>query len=182
MKNNLRIGCLGVIIFYTVVFIIFAATSKDFPDDFYTGYVVTILIFLAIYRIFLRKKKELNWEVGSIVESKKNAIKTQIEEFDCMVSGSQFESKNGVPRESYIEDMHPYENLDLQLEEDNEFDENAVLVLYDGNDIGYIPKRFSAKVSNYLKGGYEVEAFVKKTYKKEQHINCVMIIEVFENK
>jgi hypothetical protein len=147
---------------------------------------VLILFGIPIFFIWIiisnkkSTKKLLEKRERRIAEKQPKTILRKVKEFDCVVTGSQFDSSNGVPREIYIDELQEFDPLELQPEPANEFDKNAILVLFDGKDIGYVPKMFSKKISDFLKEGKRVEAFVKKKYKKEKYLNCVMIIEIYE--
>lgn len=45
------------------------------------------------------------------------------------------------------EDLKPDMELDLVPEPENEYDPNAVAIVYEGVQLGYVPKRFSSEIS-----------------------------------
>lgn len=75
------------------------------------------------------------------------------------------------------------EHLLLKRETDNSYDEFSVLVLTESNvDIGYIEIDYSEQISKYLKSGLSYDAKVKKIYRKNEYINCIALIDFFEEK
>lgn len=143
-------------------------------------FVIFSGVFILIIWLFIKNRKDNKRITAKIKASKK--ILYKIEEMDCVVAGSQFDSSNGVPREIYIEDLQEYDPLELLPEPTNEVDKNAVLVLANGKDIGYVPTNLSKRITDYLNSGYKLESYVKKTYKKDKYLNCVIVIESYEEK
>lgn len=145
------------------------------------GLTIALGLMLSIVVFFIYMIKNIKPNLKKQEISKPPTF-YRVDEFDCVVSGSQFNAYNGVPRESYIEDLEQYDPLTLSIQKDNEFDKNAVLVMFDEIDIGYIPKMFSKKITNYINAGHKIDAFVKKTYKKDKYLNCIIVIEIFEKR
>lgn len=109
----------------------------------------------------------------------KGYYRKSLESIDCLISGSQFKSSDGSIREKYISILEEYDPLDVKFEPDNEYDKNAVLILdKNGNDLGYIPKRYNTTVANHIKEGNSVTCTFKKKYKKEGYLNGVVYIDI----
>jgi len=65
--------------------------------------------------------------------------------FQFYVAGVQFHQAKQV-----LHLMQVGEKLEMEPEPNNEFDQNAVKLLYDGVMIGYVPGKISADVSAFL--------------------------------
>lgn len=68
------------------------------------------------------------------------------------------------------------ERLSLELESTNEFDRNAVKIIYQNNDhIGYLPRYYSESVTEYLKEGAKYECRVVEVNKDRNCHECIKI-------
>ena len=68
------------------------------------------------------------------------------------------------------------ERLSLELEPTNEFDKNAVKIIYQNNDhIGYLPRYYSESVTEYLKEGAKYECGVVEVNKDRNCHECIKI-------
>ena len=61
-----------------------------------------------------------------------------------------------------IEDLNEGDELDLICEPDNKFDPNAIRIEIEDTMLGYVPKKFSAKVSAALEVGHDLECKITK--------------------
>lgn len=109
-----------------------------------------------------------------------NTVLVKIDEIDTVLKGSRQTSRNGVPREVYISDLELYDIIELERKQNHEDGSDYIMALFDGKDIGYVPKEIVSKITGYMDDGKTVECRVKKTYKKDDIINCVVEFEIFE--
>ncbi len=52
------------------------------------------------------------------------------------------------------------DTLELRLQPDNQFDENAVMVMWHDNKLGYIPKNLATEVSQKIRSGRQLQATI----------------------
>lgn len=143
--------------------------------------MIWILIFsLSFFLIYKMKKDKKKQNAVLKPKKKKREIVWLIyKDFDYVVKGGQFNNKNDVPREVYIEELEQYDVLTLEIETDNEFDTDAILVKCKNSDIGYVPKQHSKELKEYLQSDdFKTETYVKKIYKKNKNVSCIAVSEI----
>lgn len=77
-----------------------------------------------------------------------------------LVDGSVLLCESHIAGTQYIEDQHIFymfetnDILTMRVEPDNRYDENAVALYYDNNNVGYIPRQDNKTISKMLKSGW----------------------------
>lgn len=73
------------------------------------------------------------------------------------------------------------DRLSLELESTNEYDKNAIKVMYKDNEyVGYLPRYYSESVTEYLKDGATYECKVVEVNKDMECHECIMIkLEIY---
>tara|TARA_R110002124_G_scaffold181191_1_gene348597 strand:- start:168 stop:692 length:525 start_codon:yes stop_codon:yes gene_type:complete len=168
MKRFFKAVGIGIIFYLIISWGLYLSTNIKKVDAMVFGYLAFILSFFIS---FLKKNKKEELNIKPIKEEE--FVEKLIESFDFVVTESEKENKNGVPRESYIEDLEQYDHLKLEIEEDN-----RIIVFWEGVDIGYVQDRFVKKISKYISLNYKLDVYVKKLYKKQGKLLCIAIIEV----
>ena len=69
------------------------------------------------------------------------------------LQGESFETKSGRSRQKVIQNVAPGDRVGLHREPDNAFDENAILVIWQNEDIGYISRDDAKVLAPALDGG-----------------------------
>ena len=82
--------------------------------------------------------------------------------FIAPVRGATFRIKEQPEVKEIIESLRAEEEVTLQREPDNRFDENAIKVLADGGRwfIGYVGKEFAADIAPDMDNGAEIDATI----------------------
>ncbi|HAD79023.1 MAG TPA: hypothetical protein DCF99_05965 [Flavobacteriaceae bacterium] len=98
-------------------------------------------------------------------------MKNLIEEDDLMLAGTQYEN-----RFYNAEGSRTGSKLELEIEENNLIDPLAVMVQFQGADIGYVPRSENIEIAYYLNlpEQFKVECRLKK--KKDDEYNYEMIV------
>ena len=75
--------------------------------------------------------------------------------FRCKVAGVTFENRDGVNRQEALSEVARQGTISIQVEREsgNAHDSNAVLVLANGLDVGYVPREIAADLAPYLDAG-----------------------------
>lgn len=75
--------------------------------------------------------------------------------FRCKVAGVTFENRDGVNRQEALSEVARQGAISIQVEREsgNAHDSNAVLVLANGLDVGYVPREIAADLAPYLDAG-----------------------------
>lgn len=112
--------------------------------------------------------QKINNEISNVVEflHNKNEIKPFLEDIFLIrlqVAGMDFIDN--------IDEIFPNLNngtkLELFREKDNEFDKLAILVKYNGNKIGYVPRKHNVVLAHLLDGGKELYGVVCEAFQDE---------------
>lgn len=108
-------------------------------------------------------------------------MKKLIEEYDLMLAGTQYLDKDLNSKYYNAEGSRAGTVFELYHETDNLYDPLAIMVLYKGKEIGYIPKDENLEIAYYL---YHPEQFVVECRQKKKQIRgdfemIVVIIKVF---
>ena len=100
----------------------------------------------------------------------------KIKNVDLKVVGVTFKNEDGTSRGDIIRElserfkgMHP--DVLLEREYDNKFDKNAIKVIADGKQIGYIGKDYAQILAEFMDAGRKFTANVKDcgTYKNRPY-------------
>lgn len=95
------------------------------------------------------------------------------------VNGVQYRNSNGSNRQSIIKRLKVLDNLKLLRDEGNEHDVNAVSVVSDHGQIGYISRKESFDVSNMLIAEVIKDCFVYElpTYDEVSGVKLCMMVD-----
>lgn len=85
----------------------------------------------------------------------------KIKNVDLKVVGVTFRNDDGSSRKDIILNMTQESPVSLEREPDNKHDVNAIKVITDGGQIGYIGKDYSAILAPYMDQGRQFIASVK---------------------
>lgn len=85
----------------------------------------------------------------------------KLKNIELKVVGVTFKNDDGSSRKDLILAMTDQSPVMLEREPNNKYDPNAIKVLTDGGQIGYIGKDYSAILAEYMDMGRQFTAMVK---------------------
>lgn len=85
----------------------------------------------------------------------------KLQNVELKVVGVTFKNDDGSSRKDLIFNMCDQSPIMLEREPNNKYDPNAIKVITDGGQIGYIGKDYSAILAEYMDAGRQFTAKVK---------------------
>lgn len=104
-----------------------------------------------------------------------------IKVFDLRVVGTGYNSyKTDVSRQNYLKYIEISDELELELQDDNEHDKNAIAVINkDDIDIGFIGSEHTREIRKLIYEGHAYEVVVKKMLRTKSNELIPVIYVVF---
>lgn len=97
------------------------------------------------------------------------------------ISGIRYQNECKGEECDKFNSIKPGDKLTLQLESDNKKDKNAVKILYKGEHIGYIPRYYSQRVSEFIKQSNNYECKVLEINKAKKCNECIKAELILNN-
>lgn len=101
----------------------------------------------------------------------------KIKNVELKVVGVTFSNEDGTKRKDIIVGMKLESPIMLEREPSNKYDTNAVKVLTDGGQIGYIGKDYSSILAPYMDAGRQFTAKVKSCGISNNRPYCSIIVD-----
>jgi hypothetical protein len=60
-----------------------------------------------------------------------------------------------------INNLEVGDSLDLESEPDNKYDSNAIKIMFEGNMLGYVPRKFSGEIAALLEAGEDLVCVIE---------------------
>ncbi|GLI04411.1 hypothetical protein YDYSG_04410 [Paenibacillus tyrfis] len=74
---------------------------------------------------------------------------------DFNIAGTKYYLSEYLEKEQILKELEEEVQLELRVEKNNFYDENAVEILYQGYKLGYVPRQYNEEVSYYLDLSYK---------------------------
>lgn len=97
---------------------------------------------------------------------------SKIQDVIFKVVGVSFKNENGTSRQEIISKMTKESNVVLVREPNNKYDINAVAVIADGQQIGYVGKQYAELLAQFIDGGRQFKAQVEEVDKYKNTWYC----------
>ena len=140
------------VIFYLLVATI-ESTVKDDLNSTKGALGLTVILFVALSIIRLKKvwfNKEKQTLIEKSVYKKPKEVWLQHKNIDFVLTGVDYDNKNGIPRGAYVEDLEHWDKLQLEIDINNEYDKNAIMVSNNESDLGYVQKRYTKELKRFI--------------------------------
>jgi len=85
----------------------------------------------------------------------------EVASFNTKIVGVSFDNRQEHIMEISDSDLARNNQIELKREPENEYDENAILVLYEGKDLGYLNKDLAKKIAPKMDEGVEYNAIIE---------------------
>jgi hypothetical protein len=79
---------------------------------------------------------------------------------DMAVVGMHFREREGVPAKAIVANFIPPVSLDFEREPSNQFDSNAIKILYVGQHIGYLEASSACYLAPWIDDGHDYKITV----------------------
>lgn len=88
------------------------------------------------------------------------------------VVGVSFKNENGTSRQEIISKLTKSSDIILVREPNNPYDINAVAVVADGQQIGYVSKQYAELLAQFMDGGRDFKAEIEELDKYKNTWYC----------